>query len=455
MRAEELFDLELEDQVKEKTGKAEKAGVKAQPYKLPKQLPDFWYRSPGNVWYARDAAGVYRDYPLTQIRLLLLESGVRSALMPGETLSPLDRHLLVMRQQHVVSWAGELAGFNAGVHNVCDEKILVTKSPVWIKPVKGTWPALKTYLEQLLGEQLPWLYAWLKSALRSLYAGPPFRRGQVLALAGPVGCGKSLLQSVLTEVFGGRVARPFQYLMGDTAFNEDLLKAEHLMIEDEASSRDPRKRDFFGAALKNLVANDVTRAHPKGSKALYLQSFARVTISLNDQPENLSVLPIIRGDLVDKIILLRASQATFPYRASAKRGRATYRKQLSAELPAFLHFLTEWKIPSSMEDQRYGVKGYQDEELMGMLNEDRPELHLLELIDRLQPWDLDRNPWTGSAAQLEHDLIEKDRHGRVRQLLNWHGACGQLLARLSKTHKERVQKVDAKGHAAIWVIFCR
>lgn len=451
MRAEELLEMDQAE-----NGKPA-AGIKGNShyrdcFQLPKILPDFWYRSPGNVWFARDSSGVYRDYPLSHVRAELLQGGLRGSVHQGESLSPLDRMLLAIRKENVVSWAGELAGFKLGVHQVCDEKILVTRSAKWIEPRKGEWETLRPFLAELLGDQVLWFYAWCKSALRALYAGPPFRRGQALALAGPVGCGKSLLQSIITELFGGRVARPFQYLMGDTAFNEDLLKAEHLMIEDEASSRDPRKRDYFGGQLKNLVANDVVRAHPKGAKALYLQSFNRVTITLNDQPENMSVLPLIRGDLADKITLLHAQPATFPYGPNSKRGREKFRLKLSDDLPAFLHFLTEWKIPASMVSQRYGCRSYQDPELLALLNDDQPEVHLLELIDRLKPWGVDSIPWEGSSAKLQNDLEEKDRHGRVSKLLSWHGACGQLLARLYKSFPSRVQKVNSKGHATLWRI---
>lgn len=451
MRAEELLELEPETNGKPASGS--KGNVQYRDcFLLPKILPDYWYRSPGNQWFGKDQDGVYRDYPLGHIRAELLQSGFRASTHQGEALSPLDQLLLAMRKQHVVSWAGELAGYKLGVHQVCDEKVLVTRSAKWIQPEKADWESLRVLLSELLQGQVLWFYAWCKSALRSLYAGPPFRRGQALALAGPVGCGKSLLQGVITEIFGGRVARPFQFLMGDTAFNEDLLKAEHLMIEDEASSRDPRKRDYFGAQLKNLVANDVVRAHPKGSKALYLQSFNRVTISLNDQPENLTVLPLIRGDLVDKIILLHAHPASFPYGPRSKRGRERYRKQLSEDIPGFLHFLTEWKIPASMMSQRYGCRAYQDPELLGLLNEDQPETHLMELIDRLKPWGVDELAWEGTAAKLQHDLEEKDRHGRVSKLLSWHGACGQLLARLYKSFPNRVEKINSKAHATTWRI---
>lgn len=452
MNAQELLELDEQNDRKaaaKTNGHDPKALMR---YELPKELPDYWYQTPGNRWFVRDVSGVYKEYPTTHIRSLLLRNGVRGSVVEGERLSPVEVNLLALREQHTVHWCGELAGFAQGVHEVCGNKILVTKSPKFVKAEKGQWDTLKNYLGELLGDQLLHFYGWVKSALRSLYSGHPFRPGQALAVAGGAGCGKSLLQSVITEIFGGRAGRPFQFLMGETGFNEDLISCEHLMIEDEAASRDPRKRAHFGGQLKNLIANEIVRGHPKGAKAMYVHAFNRVSITLNSEPENMLVLPHIGDDLRDKLMLMQAWHATFPYGKDNLKKRREFRDRLSAELPGFLHFLGTWKIPKGMADQRYGVKAYQNPELMQMLQEDQPHFHLLELIDRLQIWDVDRNPWLGTASQLQDDLREKDKHGRVADLLSWPTACGQYLAKLCKQVPNRVRKAKTRNNLVLWEI---
>jgi hypothetical protein len=180
-----------------------------------------------------------------------------------------------------------------------------------IKPKAGEWPCLEKFLATLLGGgepgQLPFFYGWAKTAVEALQSGVHCP-GQALVLRGPRGCGKALLQNLLTEILGGQVARPFQYMIGATPFNGELFHAVHQMIEDEVSSRDMRGRRHFGTMVKNMTVNEVQRCHMKHVQALSLRPLWRVTVSLNDQPEDLQVLPPFDGSLEDKFILLAQSQ---------------------------------------------------------------------------------------------------------------------------------------------------
>lgn len=430
--------------------KKEVEEVKAQKGQL--LLPSYYFQAPRNTWWSKDSSGVFTEYPLSHIRALLLQGGLRGSLIDGERVSPCDLHLIALRHEHNIQWAGELAGFAQGVHEIHGTKILVTKGPRLVRAQKGEFRTLQKLLTQLLGEQLEYFYAWMKSALRSLFKGYPFRPGQALALAGKSGCGKSLLQGLITELLGGRAGKPFQFLMGETGFNEDLISREHLMLEDEASSTDIRKRIFFGTQLKNLIANDMIRCHPKGSKGMYLSAFSRVTVSLNDEPENLMVLPPITDDLKDKIILLKATPATFPFGMDNLKARDEYRKTLSEELPAFVAFLSSWKMPQRLSNQRYGCIAWQNPELLEVLRTTQPELRLLEFLELLKPWGVDNEPFRGSAAELETLLLEKDKTGRVRDLLRFHSACGTYLGKLARHFPERFKRLRGKDNLAIWWI---
>jgi hypothetical protein len=429
------------------------ANQKPEPlFELPKELPDYWYQSAKNTWWIKNDQGIYCPYQTSHARDLLLEAGYRGASIPGERLSPVSRILLLLRKQNVIVWAGQLAGYKQGVMEMCQCRILITQSPIRIKAKKGAWPTLEKFLTELFGKDVVWFYAWLKSSLRSMLAGRPFRPGQCLAFAGKPGGGKSFLQSLITDILGGRASKPFEWLMGESNFNKDVFSSEHLMLEDEASSLDPRKRSQFGQKLKNLVANTMKKCHPKGVDALYLEPFWRTTISLNDTPESLLVLPPITGDFADKLIFLRAGQATFPYGDDDLKGRTEYHEKLKSELPGFLDFLFTWKIPKALASKRYGVREYQNAELMSLLNELQPEFRLLDLIDHLQIWDVDGNPFVGTSSQLQDALEEKDQRGRVAKILAWHSACGQYLAKLAMHVPERVKALDRVHNQAIWEV---
>ena len=116
--------------------------------------------------------------------------------------------------------AASLAGYHKGIVEFRDKRLLILDSPVFIAAQPGDWTLLSEFLLNLLGvNQVQYFYGWLKIALEALY-NKKFRPGQALVLAGPKDCGKSLLQNLLTVLFGGRSAKPHQYMNGGTDFNE-------------------------------------------------------------------------------------------------------------------------------------------------------------------------------------------------------------------------------------------
>lgn len=415
-------------------------------------LPTIYYDAPKNKFYALNSRDELTQYPGTHVRLTLMQAGFSTNLVPGEIMSPVEQALLRIRVENDVTWAGGLAGHAPGVYEVCGTRILVTTGPRLLRAARGDWGTIKDLISQLLKDQAEHLYGWLKSGLRALHAGPPWRPGQALAIAGPSGCGKSLLQGLFTELFGNRVAKPFRYLCGETSFNGELLAAEHLAIEDEAASVDLRTRRHFGSQLKGLIANQVISFHPKGGQAMSLTPFWRVSITLNDEPENLMVLPPLDESLKDKITLLQAFPTNLPFGMDNLTERAQYRDKLTAELPAFLHFLHGWKIPQRLQDKRYGVKAYQNKDLVQELEQLQPEFRLLELIDSLHIWTIEGAPWEGTARELERQLRSKDTLHEVERLLSFNTAAGTYLGRLAKHMPNRVGKKRGDNNVTLWTI---
>lgn len=360
--------------------------------------------------------------------------------------------LIQLQTENNVAYAGSVAGYAKGFHEICGQRMLVTSGPKLLQPAEGKWSSLDTFFGELLRCHRKVFFGWLKAALRSLYSGPPWVPGQMLAVAGPAGCGKSLLQNLITELLGNRSAKPYRYMVGDTDFNHDLITAEHLMIEDEAASTDLRIRRHFGSQLKNMVANEVQRLRRMRLDALSVTPFWRITISVNDEPENLAVLPPIDESLKDKITLLRAFRINPPFAADNIKARNAWRTKLSAELPAFMFWLRSYRVPSHMVNVRYGVAAFQDDGLVEELRDLSPEQRLLTLIDALQVWDVDRNDWKGTANELEERLLEKDKLGRVSKLLYFSSATGTYLGRLCKTHGERITVKKKPGISAEYTI---
>lgn len=371
-----------------------------------------------------------------QIKRRLKIAGHSARTPEGSFASQADIKILEYEDHFSVNYAGELAGYVEGFFEERGFRFLVTKGPTLIEPRIGEWNTLKATFEAVLHDeehnQLDYFYGWLRYAVESLHAGR-FTAGQALVLAGAAGSGKSLTQNLITEMLGGRSAKPYQFMTGKTGFNSDMFKAEHLMIEDESPSVDIKSRRALGTYLKQVTVNEDQRLHAKNRDAIMVKPFWRLSITLNDEPEDLLVLPPIDDGLQDKLILLKAYKREFPMETDSGEKRDRFRKTLSEEIPAFLYWLlNEFSILENLKSQRFGVVHFQHPVLIESLQGTTPEARLLELID--QYIDL---PFKGTASELEGRLRGRDQ-SQTKSLLYFSGACGTYLGRLSKFHKLRI-----------------
>jgi hypothetical protein len=415
------------------------------------KLPCIYDAGGGGFW-SMNAREEWVCYSRSDICLMLRDVGYSRELSPNSGLTHLEAEICRIVREQDIHFAGPLAGYPVGEYTIAGKRILVTKGANPVKPRRGKWPTFKRLLEELFSDQAVHVMGWLKCGLEAIAAGPPFRPGQLLAVAGPWGAGKSLFQGVITEIFGGRCAKPYRYLTGGTQFNSDLFGAEHLSIEDEAASTDLRTRRTFGASLKNLCVNELQSFHAKGRDALSLTPFWRVSITLNEEPENLLVLPPLDESIRDKIILLRAGTATMPFDPEVITQRRAYREQLSAELPGFVHALQRWKIPPGQLDVRYGSKAYHDPSLVQELEELAPEWRLWSLIEGSDLFSTFNNSWEGTSGELERWLRKAFTPGEMDRLFSWNNACGTYLSRLAKKLPDKIEKFRAAGNSSVYRI---
>lgn len=422
----------------------------------------------GKCFLVKNSRGSFIAVSGADTRRLLKGDGHSHKTAVGETVSPLDAMMNAIQKTKDVEYAGPLAGHPVGSYDVEGKRVLVTSAAKHIQPVPGPWDTLEALLRGMLipdpdadvdsvGEsQLCIFYSWLKVAVLSLRANKR-RPGQVLVIAGPPACGKSLVQNLITKLFGGRSAKPYQYLSGATQFNSELFHAEHLMIEDEAASFELRVRRALGANLKGLVVNSSQRCHPKGREALTLYPIWRATVTLNDEAESLMVLPPLDESLQDKLTLFRAYRKEMPMPTSTLEEWAEFSDRLTADLPGFLHYLIhQWQIPTDMIDSRYGVKHFHHPELLAMMNVLSPETKLLELIDvklfTVLPGQ-SCEAWEGRSAELETMLTGPNStvSYEARKLLIFNSACGQYLGRLKLQHPDRISSSVLHGYT-YWLI---
>lgn len=417
-------------------------------------LFDAYYDSSKKEYVTKNAGGRWQSHTDAGIKRQLKSKGFRGTLTKDEKdagilLTPVEGEMNRIVNEWDVFFCGTLAGRKDGFYDENGVRFLVTDPPKLLVPVAGDWPVIRVMVETLVAgldeteraTQLPILLGWLASAMQSLYS-EQHRPGQALALAGPVGCGKSVFQNLLvTPLLGGRSAKCAPFLQGRTTFNGELFGSEHLMLEDESTDTNIKSRMALAGAIKQICVNVVQPCHGKHKQIVNLCPFWRLTISLNDEPERLLVIPPLDPDIADKIIILRCSPVAWPLPINSPSGWTELVRRIREELPHFLHYLLAYQVPAHLHSDRYGIIAWQHPELSRAISDLAPEARMAELIVL---WLGHRTSWTGTADQLSallcnHCTIER----QAREILRWSGACSTYLGKLVR-HPRPPLQVEAQ-----------
>jgi hypothetical protein len=403
----------------------------------------YWYQDSKSAWLRLKEGDFVR---------FLTDWGYPSKPAGGEALSASARALMKIQMEQNVDYAGPLAGYSEGLIEMEGRSVLVTDSPTIITPKQGEYAVLQEMLVNMFGaEQLPYFEAWIKLAYEAL-ASRHLRTGHALVMAGPRNSGKTLVQEIVTKVLGGRVGHPYLHMTGGTSFNSDLFGSEHLAIDDECGNTEYRSRQKLTAQFKMITASGSQHCHAKGKVALTLRPFWRLTVSVNDDPESLLVLPLIREDLADKVMLFKIEHHAMPMPTTTNEERAAFWKQLMAELPHWVHHLTQWEIPADLKANRFGVAHYHHGEIMEAIEGLSPEMKLYSILENhFRGWD---RPWVGTAAELEALLTDEhaDSKYEARKLFSYNTACGVYLGRLRAKFPVIFSREDRQNNRHRWSI---
>ena len=130
----------------------------------------------------------------------------------------------------------------------------------------------------------------------------------------------------------------------------------------------------------------------KGRDAVTLYPCQRLSMSLNDEPENLLILPPLEISLLDKIILCKVFKRPLPMPAETDEERAALWAQIAREIPCWLHYLIhEHVIEPEHRSERYGVRHWHHPDLVRALDELTPEDEVCKLLE--QALFDDRDEW--------------------------------------------------------------
>lgn len=407
---------------------------------------DLWFDAgSGSYWlrtgerYARlDQSDVKKHLLYTQAAL---PEGVGS-------LTAFDTLFVEAQRMRSVDYAGPLAGYPVGPMQTSDgSTVLVTSAARVPAPDRDAGPGwLGNVLCQLMGEDpdaTKRLFLWLRHAYTSL-RDHTFAPGQMLCLAGPAGCGKTFGQVAIAELLGGRSAKAFEWMMGKSGFNGELAGAETWVIDDDDSQTDAKSRRSFGNAVKRCTVSGSLRIRKMHSEAVNLTTFRRIVLCVNDEPENLSILPVLDDSIKDKLMLFRCHHAEL-----LGEDRLENMRLLRASLPGFVAGLLAMRVPVALKDKRCGVASWHDAELLAALGDLSPEVRLCNIIDEVvfarDPKGVRVEHWIGPAEQLEKLLRHSPFGFAVEKLLSFSSACGVYLSRLSGRMPERFAFTTVRG----------
>ena len=206
----------------------------------------------------------------------------------------------------------------------------------------------------------------------------------------------------------------------------------------------------LAARIKEITANKHQSGHGKRKDAVTVTLFWRLSISVNNEAENLMILPPIDEHLEDKLIILKAEKHDMPMDTSTLEGWKLFWQTLVDELPCYLHYLFNAVIPAEYSSTRYGITHFHHPEVIQELDNLSPEMELLDLI-RLSGI-VAKKEGRGGAKDLEPILIRDDElKRRAEKLFSWRDACGTYLGRLARKMPGNIEKIRHSSGTE-WVI---
>jgi hypothetical protein len=343
-----------------------------------------------------------------------------------------------------VQWHGSIAGHRQGLATDSNNlPILITSEAKIPQPTPGDAPTITEIVGNAFADPtaimvfISWLAGRYKAVRGHVHIPSP-----MLVLAGEINSGKSLLAWIIAETLGGRTANPYAAWSGGMLWNDDLVGAETMLVDDCIGSTDIRSRRNFGAAFKEAIYPHVIQLRKRNHSSIAVRPVWAVVVCCNDTPESLQIIPPLDNDLADKVALLHVIGVKLPVDTSTPDGRAELQALIRSELPAFAQQLMDWVTPEELHDSRSGIKAWRDPILTDAVDAHSPQRRLEDLLEaaltHMGLWgDLPRDM---TAADIQGRLEDSQSPVRdqARQLCTWHGAMGSALAKLARSGSDYI-----------------
>ncbi len=416
-------------------------------------IEKYWFDGQ-NYFALRDTGGYVVAGPREAQLALRADHGLKKTADKGEPLSELEKALNLIHKEKRVKAGVPFSMRKERVIKYDDEMFFNTSTVRCIEPHDSEcewgegFPILADWMDTIFGEtQLPYELGWLHYAYRNAYEGTP-EKGHAHFMVGQVNTGKSLYNTkVLGKLFGGHISAS-SFLTGkQDTFNDHLFGKYLWTVDDETPNASKGSRISFTSKIKEHVANDEFLMNGKNKQPGRAQWCGRISVTLNDNPTDLKILPDLDMSVKDKIMIFKMN----PFNKFT-RG---FMKQVLAEVPYFARYLHDYEIPDELLDVRFGVRAYIDpgiEEVVSADSQWAPVADLLRIFrevyfDSNQPDEAD---WRGNPSEL---LLRLSKMEKAQVLLRdmSPNRLGWGLRHLIKTGCDWVERSTRKGRNE-WVI---
>jgi hypothetical protein len=395
----------FDEPAKLKPGKA-KAPKKFEAKDFAEEFDLWWMNGDGENYIRRDASG----WKMLQSRALQDEAAMffkdRLSFVARDedySVSQYRQMLMYVRDnRRVEELLKGLAGYPDGPHKVGGDLVLVKQGRVLPQPEEIEFPVIRALIDSRLStvalgvglehSQGLLFDLWCKiayEAQRDCKPGSP-RRGHALVLVGDNGAGKSFLQEhLITPLLGGRQANPKMFLLGNDAYNSDVLGAEHLALGELAvpSSKSDAKSELK-ERMKELIANVTHRMRCMRTEPLSVAPNWAFSHSLNGNQDSIKNYPGLEPGFRDKILMLKLDTCPMPMPTTTEKEREAFTSKILEELPGYIDYLTKLEIPAELkvyadgkDATRFGFREFQHPTLIEQLSEMTPQRQLQDIID--------------------------------------------------------------------------
>jgi hypothetical protein len=409
----------------------------------------YWFD--GRSYYVRRENGGYIAANKEEAVLdLKCRTGLNGSRRRTENVSEVERALYQIHNEKRVEAAVPFVFIKENIVRNGNQRFFNTSHVTTMTPADGKagkwgtgFPYISKWLEELLGEeQLEYEKAWLAYAYQGAHKGSP-QSGHAHFLLGPPGCGKTLYNTqVLAPLFGGHI-KASEYLTSKTDFNDYLFEIGLWTVDDEAPSSSNAMRAAFTSRVKEFVANHEFTVNGKFKKTGRVFWKGRLSVTLNDDPVSMRLLPDLDMSVVDKLMVLKCNAFNdFDETTPAK---------IALELPYFARWLLSHKVPKALHEPRFGVKAYINEEVKAVLKADSSHSHIAELLNIFRTNYQGDEPWEGTCSDLIVLLTKMEGCIVLLRDINARSLGWGLRSLHSKGAHPWLSRSDTKGSYR-WVI---